>query len=177
MLDYAVNEHNAPIAIRYPRGTQEDEIDNGEFVLSKASILKNGSDITIVAEGASCSIALRVAHILREKGIDAEVIDVRTIKPIDFETIFASVQKTGKMFCIEQNVLRGGMGEAISSEAGKRKLNISITLRTAPDEFISHGTDIELREKYGQTIVIVTHDPDLAKMCDRSFYMIDGAFV
>ncbi len=158
MLDYAVNRHNGPIAIRYPRGSEAEEIDNGEFVLSKAKILKDGSDVTIVAEGHSCSDALRAARILQEKSISAEVIDVCTVKPIDFDTIFASAQKTGRLFCIEQNALRGGMGEMLAAEAQKRKMNFDVILRAVPDEFVSHATDSELREKYGFTPEKIAQD-------------------
>ena len=158
MLNYAVNIHKGPIAIRYPRGSEVESIDNGEFVLSKAEILRNGSDVTIVAEGRSCSDALRAACILQEKGISAEVIDVRTVKPIDFDTILGSAQKTGSLFCIEQNVLRGGMGEMLSSEALKRRMNLNIFLRAVPDKFISHATDGELRENYGFTPEKIAQD-------------------
>lgn len=158
MLNYAVNEHKGPIAIRYPRGGEGAEIDNGEFVLSKAKILKTGVDVTIVAEGRMVCDALRAAEILDSKGINAEVIDVRTVKPIDFDTILASAQKCGKLVCIEENILRGGMGEMLASETQKRKMNPDVFLRAVPDEFVSHATDDELRERYGFTPEKIAQD-------------------
>ena len=151
MLDYAVNTHNGPIAIRYPRGRQKADIDNGEFSLSSAKVIKDGTDITIVAEGQSVSIALVAEKILAERGISAEIIDVRTIKPIDYNTIFDSANKTGRLYSLEENLKRGGMGEMIAAEAKLRNMNFTAYVKAIDDEFIPHGSISELNEKYGFT--------------------------
>ena len=151
MLDYAVNTHNGPIAIRYPRGRQKADIDNGEFSLSSAKVVKSGKDITIVAEGQSVSIAMMAEKILTERGISAEIIDVRTIKPIDYNTIFDSANKTGRLYSLEENLKRGGMGEMIAAEAKLRNMNFTAYVKAIDDEFIPHGSISELNEKYGFT--------------------------
>ncbi len=151
MLDYAVNNHNGPIAIRYPRGQEKTDIDNGEFLPGRASIVREGTDVTIASEGQSVYTALCAAQILGEKGISAEVIDVRSIKPIDFDTVFKSSRKTGYLYTIEENLRRGGMGEMLSSYAKESLEPFKVKIKAIEDTFVSHGTISELNEKYGFT--------------------------
>ena len=151
MLTYAVEEHKGPIAIRYPRGRCYMDIDNGDFTLSKASVIRKGENITIVAEGQSVCLALKSAELLEKKGIQAEVIDVRTIKPMDFDTIFDSALKTGAIFSIEENMKRGGMGEMIASELKSRGFEINMQIKAIDDEYITHASISDLNEKYGYT--------------------------
>lgn len=151
MLSYAINIHNAPIAIRYPRGRERIDIDNGQFVLSKAALLKNGKDVTVVAEGQSVYIAYEAVKILEEKGIEVSLIDVRTVKPIDFDTIFESAEKTGYLYTIEENLRRGGMGEMLASEACVRNSSFKIKIKAVKDEFLQHGSIADMNEKYGFT--------------------------
>lgn len=158
MLDYAINEHKGPVALRYPRGREKKNIDNGGFVLSKAALLCEGNDITVVAEGQSVGIALSAAEILRKKGINAEVIDVRTVKPLDFDTVFASAEKTGFLFSIEENLKRGGMGEMLAGEAKLRNLSFRMSIKAIDDEFIKHGNISEINECYGFTPERVASD-------------------
>ncbi len=158
MLVYAVLKHNGPIALRYPRGSEIIKIDNGDFSLSKAAIVKEGNDVTIVAEGQSVGYALKGAQILAEKGISAEVIDVRTIKPMDFDTIFESAQKTGRLYTIEESVRRGGIGEMICTQMGLRQIDCTIKIKAIEDEFIKHGTISELNDYYGFTPEKISED-------------------
>ena len=151
MLDYAVNKHNGPIAIRYPRGREKTDIDNGEFLPGRASIVREGTNVTIASEGQSVYTALCVAVILKEKDISAEVIDVRTIKPIDYETVFKSANKTGYLYTLEENLRRGGMGEMLSSYAKENAELFNVTIKAIEDTFIPHGSISELNEKYGFT--------------------------
>ena len=151
MLVYAIEEHKGPIAIRYPRGRCYMDIDNGDFTLSKASVIRKGENTTIVAEGQSVSLALKSAELLEKKGVQAEVIDVRTIKPMDFDTVFDSALKTGAIFSIEENMKRGGMGEMIASELKSRGFEINIQIKAIDDEYITHASISDLNEKYGYT--------------------------
>ena len=151
MLAYAVEEHKGPIAIRYPRGRCYMGIDNGDFTLSKASVIRKGENITIVAEGQSVCLALKSAELLEKKGIQAEVIDVRTVKPMDFDTVFDSALKTGAIFSIEENMKRGGMGEMIASEIKSRGFEINMQIKAIDDEYITHASISDLNEKYGYT--------------------------
>ena len=151
MLEYAINEHRGPIALRYPRGRSKLQQDNGDFILSRASVIQNGSDVTIVAEGQSVSIALSASEILTNRGISAEVIDIRTLKPIDYDTVFNSAINTKNLYTIEENLKRGGMGEMLAGEAKLRDLDFKMQIKAVDDEFVEHGSISDLNMKYGFT--------------------------
>lgn len=158
MLYYAVDTHTGPIAIRFPRGRELADIDNGNFSLSEASILREGKDVTILAEGQSVYTALKASGILSNKGIMAEVIDPRTIKPLDFDTVFKSAQKTKNLYTIEENVKRGGMGEMVATEAKLRNISLNMKIKAVDDTFITHGTISQLNELYGFTPEKIAED-------------------
>lgn len=149
MLDYAVNVHNGPIAIRYPKGTETACFDNGDFVLSEANVITEGQDITIAAEGRMVSVASEAALILKRRGIIAEVIDVRTIKPIDYETVFKSAEKCGALLTVEENMRRGGMGEMLASYAAENGIKVKLSIKAVDDVFLPHGSAGALMKKYG----------------------------
>ena len=158
MLYYAVDIHTGPIAIRFPRGRELADIDNGKFSLSEASILREGKDVTILAEGQSVYTALKASEILSNREIQAEVIDPRTIKPLDFDTVFKSAQKTKNLYTIEENVKRGGMGEMVATEAKLRNISLNMKIKAVDDTFITHGTISQLNELYGFTPEKIAED-------------------
>ena len=152
MIEFAVN-FDKPIAIRYPRGGegkyQFSKCD--EIVLGKAEMLREGSDVTIVAIGKMVSYAMEVADELQKKGIEAEVINARFVKPIDNETITGSLGKTKRLVTIEDNVINCGLASSVKSvleEAEEiRVLNVGY-----PDEFVKHGTVLDIEKKYGMDV-------------------------
>ena len=106
MLEFGINLRK-PVAIRYPRGV-EDKIKfekTEEINLGKAEILCSGSDITIVAIGKMVARAIEITNLLKEKNINAEVINARFLKPIDKNTILKSCEKTKKVVTIEDGLL------------------------------------------------------------------------
>ena len=154
MLEFAVNLQS-PVVIRYPRGKEADakfvkheKIENG-----KAEILKQGNDISILAIGKMVEKALEVANILEQKGKNAEVINVRFLKPIDENTILESIEKTKKVITIEDNILIGGLASNIEKLIAE-KVEDKIQIKTFgwKDEFITHGKPNELEKKYGLDI-------------------------
>jgi len=156
MIEFAVN-FDKPIAIRYPRGGegkyQFSKCD--EIVLGKAEMLREGSDVTIVAIGKmgfyAMGVAMEVADELQKKGIEAEVINARFVKPIDNETITGSLGKTKRLVTIEDNVINCGLASSVKSvleEAEEiRVLNVGY-----PDEFVKHGTVSDIEKKYGMDV-------------------------
>lgn len=140
-----------PIAIRYPRGGEG----NVEFQkhtpieLGKAEIIQEGTDISIFAIGKMVSTAKEVADILLGENIEAEVINVRFLKPMDEETIIKSIQKTKNAITIEDNEITGGLGETISFLLSQEGENYPITHYAYPDAFIKHGTVKEIEKIYG----------------------------
>ena len=150
MLEFATN-FNKPIVIRYPRGG-ETEIKfkkHEKIELGKAEIIKQGKDITILAIGKMVSRAVEVSKILEENEIDAEIINIRFLKPIDFETIINSINKTKKVVTIEDNYLKGGLSTQIKEIIVDNNLNIELMSYGYPNIFIKHGDTAQIEERYG----------------------------
>ena len=131
MLDYAVNKHDGVIAIRYPKIFYKDYKTSYPFEYGKAVVEKEGSDITVVAEGNMLEHVLEAASI---SGYSVEVIDIRTIKPIDAETLKASYKKTGKIITVEDNTTSGGLGTIVEGVIGS-----SVTKIGYKDTIVTHG--------------------------------------
>ena len=145
----AIAEHNGPVYLRFGRPVVPNFMPADEpFVIGKAILLNEGSDVTIVATGHLVWEALEAAEALEAKGISAEVINIHTIKPLDEEAILKSVAKTGCVVTAEEHNFLGGLGESVS-----RVLALN---NPAPQEYVAvndtfgeSGTPEELMEKYG----------------------------
>ncbi len=146
MLDWAINKYNGPVSIRYPRGNAYFR-ECTSFEISKSEFLSEGNDITIVAVGNMINTAMEVNDKLRANGIEADVINLRTVKPFDKEAIFSSLDKTGFLVTIEDNVVAGGAGRFICSNYSKRLK----TLHFGYNEFIPQGKPEELYELYNMS--------------------------
>ncbi len=121
-----------------------------EFVIGKATVLRQGKDVTIVGCGQMVSSCLEAAEMLAKDGIDAEVINMSTIKPLDSETLMASVGKTGCCVTAEEHSIIGGLGSAVAeclAETGPAPLERVGTR----DTFGESGKPEELMVKYGLT--------------------------
>ena len=150
MLEFAISL-NKPVIIRYPRGSQEyDFTKHGIIKYGKSEIIRRGDDISIIAIGNRVSSALNLALSYNEKGISAEVINVRFLKPLDKNTIKKSILKTKNVITIEDGTCIGGLGSSIEELIVEEGLgDIKFKKYAWPDEFIQHGTCKELEEKYG----------------------------
>ncbi|WP_438709989.1 transketolase family protein [Aquimarina muelleri] len=145
----AIADHEGPVYLRFGRPkvanfTPEDQ----KFEIGKAVLLQEGSDVTIVATGHLVWEALQAAESLYEQGIHAEVINIHSIKPLDDETILASVKKTGCIVTTEEHNILGGLGESVARVLAQH--------HPVPQEFIGtndtfgeSGTPDQLMEKYG----------------------------
>jgi pyruvate dehydrogenase E1 component beta subunit len=96
------------------------KLDDFVLPIGKAKIARAGNDVTIIAWSMGMSYALKAAEELAEAGIDAEVIDLRTLKPMDTETIIASVQKTGRAVAVEEGWQQSGVGAEIAARITER---------------------------------------------------------
>ncbi len=160
MLEFAVTL-NKPVVIRYPRGGEgKEKIEQEEKIeLGKAEILKQGNDITILAIGKTVERAQAVSNMLKEKDIDAEVINARFLKPLDKETIKTSIEKTKRIITIEDGTIINGLGTAVKELIVDENLkNIEIKSYAYPDNFIQHGTVDELEKLYGQDVQNIVKD-------------------
>ena len=110
MLEFSINL-DKPASIRYPRGGEgKIKFDRCEEInLGKAEILKQGKDITIIAIGKMVERAVEVSELLKDEGIDAEIINARFLKPFDKKTLIKSATKTKKVITIEDGILEGGL--------------------------------------------------------------------
>lgn len=118
------------------------------FEIGKGVVLREGKDVTIVATGLCVSESLAAAELLAADGIDAEVINIHTIKPLDEELILSSAAKTGKVVTVEEHSVIGGLGSAVcdtlSEKAPTKVMKIGIN-----DTFGESGPAVELIKKYG----------------------------
>ena len=151
MLEFAVNLKE-PIVIRYPRGGESNyKFDKHEKIeYGKAEILKEGKDATIIAIGKTVSRAMEVAEELKAENIEVEVINARFLKPLDTNTIRKSIEKTKKVYTIEDGTKINGLGTAIEELIVENNINeVKIKKFGYPDKYIEHGSVEELEEMYG----------------------------
>lgn len=150
MMKFAF-KYNGPIAIRYPRGSYEKQLllnkKSADLAYGKAEILTEGNDVTILAYGKTVARALEISNILKKKKINAEVINVRFLKPIDKETICNSIFKTKKVVTIEDAYIEGGLATKVKDIIFSQR-NIKGLFFGYPNEFIKHGSIEELEKLY-----------------------------
>ncbi|MFH1779715.1 MAG: transketolase family protein [Candidatus Micrarchaeota archaeon] len=118
------------------------------FAIGKAEIFRSGKDVTVIACGAMVYEALIAANALEKEGIDCEVINNHSIKPIDEETIIKSAKKTKRVVTAEEHQVAGGMGSAVA-EVLSRKAPTRIEFVGMKDCFGESGQPNELMQKYG----------------------------
>ncbi|NVM21208.1 MAG: 1-deoxy-D-xylulose-5-phosphate synthase [Desulfobacterales bacterium] len=146
-------EHPGPIAFRYPRGAGvgvplEDEV--CPLPIGKAEVLAEGTDVAILAIGATVTAALDAKKQLEADDISAAVVNCRFVKPLDTELIVSLAGKIPNIVTVEENVIHGGFGSAVlecladEQIAGNRILRLGIS-----DTFVEHGSQKVLRKKYG----------------------------
>ncbi|MFH1415030.1 MAG: 1-deoxy-D-xylulose-5-phosphate synthase [Elusimicrobiota bacterium] len=148
-LLYSATKWNKPTAIRYPRGNIEGKEPATGYIdleIGKGRVLREGSDMTIMAIGTPVNSALHAAKMLSDKGIQAGVIDLRFAKPLDTELIIEKAESTGVVLTVEENIIEGGVGERVLRIIGDRAATAIIAI---PDSFISCGTIKELHHKLG----------------------------
>ena len=111
----AIADHVGPVYLRFGRPKMPIFIsEDTPFVIGKALMLNEGTDVTIVATGHLVWPAIEAGKALAEKGISAEIINIHTIKPLDEEAILKSVAKTGCIVTAEEHQIAGGLGESIA---------------------------------------------------------------
>ena len=145
----AVAEHVGPVYLRFGRPvvpifTAPDQ----EFIIGKAWTVNEGKDVSIFATGHLVWEAILAGEILAEKGIDAEIINIHTIKPLDEEAVLASVRKTGCAVSAEEHQIAGGLGDSIAQVLIKNHL-VPMEYVGVNDSFGESGTPAQLMEKYG----------------------------
>ena len=147
----AAIDYLGPVYIRLGRAETKDIHDDSyHFEWGKAEVLRQGSDVSIFATGIMTAKALDAADTLAKQGIQAEVINVHTIKPLDEETVIASAKKTGKVVTAEEHSIIGGLGSAVA-EVLARQCPTKQAFVGVQDSFGESGSPDDLLEKYGLT--------------------------
>ncbi len=145
----AVKDLKGPVYIRFGREAVPDFIpENIETTIGKGQLLKNGKDISIIATGHMVWEALQAAKMLWMKGVDARVINIHTIKPIDKDIILDAARETKKIVTVEEHQAFGGFGSAVA-EVVSQHCPVKIKIIGVKDTFGESGQPAELMQKYG----------------------------
>jgi 1-deoxy-D-xylulose-5-phosphate synthase len=146
MLEFALSL-NSPAAIRYPRAQAPDinrQIIGQKLELGKAEMLKEGKDFAVIALGAMVLPSLEAIELLAKEGLSGTLVNARFAKPLDNEFLKGLSKKYKFIFTVEEGVIEGGFGSAVSGVIKAPVVKIGL-----PDEFIPHGKREQLLEKYG----------------------------
>ena len=122
--------------------------DDYKFEIGKGIVLREGKDVTLVASGLEVAETLEAAKMLEADGIEAKVINIHTIKPLDEELILAAAKETGKVVTIEEHSVIGGLGSAVCDLLSE-KLPTKVLKIGVQDTFGESGPAVELIKKYG----------------------------
>lgn len=144
----AAAEYVGPVYMRFGRSaTPVINPEDYHFEIGKGHVLREGKDVSIIANGLCVASALEAAELLKNDGIDAEVINICTIKPLDEELVVTSAKKTGKVVTAEEHSIIGGLGgavaECLSEKCPTQMLRIGVR-----DRFGESGPANELIHKY-----------------------------
>ena len=145
----AAYEHVGPVYLRFGRLAAPVINDNPEykFELGKGVTLREGKDITIVATGLEVGFALEAAKMLEKDGIDARIINIHTIKPIDEDILVKAAKETKKLFTVEEHSIIGGLGSAVCDVLCE-KYPAPVYKIGIRDKFGESGPAVELLHKY-----------------------------
>lgn len=144
--------HNGPVYLRFGRlavPVINDET-TYKFEWGKGVVLKDGTDVTIIANGLMVPEALKAHEILQSEGISARIVNMHTIKPIDKELIINSIKKTGAIVTAEEHNIIGGLGSAVA-EVVCKNAPAPIEMVGIEDKFGKSGVPAKLLEEYGLT--------------------------
>ena len=146
----AAIEHDGPVYIRFGRAAVPviNDKPDYKFEIGKGTIVREGTDVTIVATGICVDSALGAAEKLAADGISAEVVNICTIKPLDEEIIINSAKKTGKVVTVEEHSVIGGLGSAVC-DCLSEKLPTPVKKVGMQDVFGESGSAAALVAKYG----------------------------
>ena len=145
----AAAQYEGPVYLRFGRPSVPNFTDPEEpFVIGKAIVLNEGTDVTLIASGHTVWESLLAAEALEAEGIKAEVINMATVKPLDEKAILASAKKTGAVVVAEEHNMAGGLGEAVAGVLA-RELPTPMVFVNGEDKFGQSGTPSALMAAYG----------------------------
>ena len=150
-LEFAVNEADGPIALRYPSGTASKSLEefHKPVKYGRAETIYKEKDICLLAVGRMVETAAKVREELKEKGYSVSLVNVRFVKPFDTELIKKMAKNHYLFVTIEENVARGGFGEAVATFAQGEKDIKHVLPISLPDKYVEHGNVSLLHKEVG----------------------------
>ena len=147
MLEQAVLHVDGPVAIRYPRGGEGAY--QGDAGPGHAAVLRQGDDITLVSYGILINDVLEAAELLAAEGVQAEVVKLNVITPLDPELVLESVKKTKVLLTVEDSAAHSSVGERLAAAVAEAGLRAKVLCRTSGDKFVTHGALSCLKQELG----------------------------
>lgn len=138
-----IRSSRVPMPYIYP-------MENTPFEVGKANVVREGNDLTIIGCGMMVSAGLDAAAMLSKKGIEARVIDLHTIRPLDLETITKAAKETGAIVCAEEHLLQGGMGSNVARIVSE-EYPVPMRFVGLEDVYVESGDPWDLLKKYNLT--------------------------
>lgn len=145
----AAAEYVGPVYMRFGRSAVPviNDTPDYKFEIGRGILLKEGKDVTIIATGVCVCEALKAAETLKQEGIDAEVINIHTIKPLDKDLVLQSAKKTGRVVTVEEHSVIGGLGSAVADVLAETNAAVLKKIGV-PDVFGESGTAGQLLHKF-----------------------------
>lgn len=149
-LTLAMGSFEKPAYIRMGRGPVPDVYskDICPFTIGKANVLLEGTAVTLIGTGETVYHCLEAGKILHRQGIDARVLDMHTLKPIDTEAILHAATETGAIITVEEHSIQGGLGSMVASVVAQNH-PVHLKIIGIPDENAVHGSPAEIFNYYG----------------------------
>ena len=161
----AAVEYVGPVYLRFGRMAVPvfNDPENYHFELGKGIVLREGKDVTVVATGLMVAEAIEAGKLLEEKGIDAHIINIHTIKPLDEELICKAAAETGKIITVEEHSVIGGLGDAVCAAVCENGLNCKVVKMGVHDEFGHSGPGGDLITEFGLRAANIVDE--VCKLC------------
>ena len=150
MVYTAVEHCEGPVAVRYPRGSAVGvKLEEGfsKIEIGKSEKLSDGEDVAILAVGSMVNYAEKASVLLKENGINCEIINMRFIKPLDTKRLDEIAARHDKVVTLEENNLPGGFGSAVLEYFNDKNFKNDIFRLGIPDKFVDHGTQTQLHKQ------------------------------
>jgi transketolase len=148
----AMLEYHGPVYLRLgrPEVPRIYQAEAAPFEIGKANCLRNGTDLTIVANGLLVAPSLDAAEMLQDEGISARVLDMHTVKPIDRDALATAARETGALVVAEEHLAHGGLGSVVAMTLAELH-PVPIRFVNLGDQFGESGSPVALIEKFGLT--------------------------